>query len=99
MKVPSGKTASGKSTGKTGKDSMSDLQAMADEAIKFIENKAMNMDKAQLAKYVGIAVLAFYGLRRSNILGSIAMSIVTGMVAKYVQDKMEGTAPASPSAN
>jgi hypothetical protein len=66
-----------------------DLQSMAEEVIKYIETQAKNIDKATLAKYAGIAVLVIYGLRKSNVLGSLVLSIITGVVTKYVSDQME----------
>jgi hypothetical protein len=95
MKKSSSKTSGSKSSAHAAPDL--DLQAMAEEVIKYIEDKAKNIDKATLAKYVGVAILVLYGLRKSNILGSLAMSVITGMVAKYVSDMMEGKAEASTS--
>jgi hypothetical protein len=67
-----------------------DLQQMAQEVIKYIETHAKKLDKATLAKYAGIAVLVIYGLRKSNVLGSLALSLITGLVTKYVSEQMDG---------
>jgi hypothetical protein len=83
-----------KSTGKNSKTNgaTAELQNLAEEVIKYIETQAKDLDAATLAKYAGIAVLVIYGLRKSNVLGSIAISIVTGIITKYLSDQMQGEA-------
>jgi hypothetical protein len=89
MKTSSAK-ANTSSRKKSSSTSTEDLQSMAEEVIKYIETHAKKLDKATLAKYAGIAVLVIYGLRKSNVLGSLALSLVTGMVTKYITDQIQG---------
>jgi hypothetical protein len=89
MKKSTAKTGTS-SRSKSNSESSNDLQSMAEEVIKYIEAQAKNIDKATLAKYAAIAVLVIYGLRRSNVLGSLALSLITGLVTKYISDQFEG---------
>jgi len=68
----------------------SDVHSTAQDVIRFLETKAKNMDKATLAKYIGVAVLVIYGIRKSNILGGITLSLLTGIVTKFMADKGAG---------
>ena len=70
----------------------SDVHSMADTVISYLGEQAKNMDKATLAKYVAIAVLVIYGIRKSNVLGSLAISLITGIVSKYLAERFEGHA-------
>lgn len=69
---------------------VSDLQSRAEEIIKFLEGHAKKIDKTTLAKYVAIAALVIYGIRRSNVLGSLTISLLTGAITKFMADKIEG---------
>ncbi|HLP21387.1 MAG TPA: hypothetical protein VK174_13840 [Chitinophagales bacterium] len=67
-----------------------DVHSMADTIVSYLGEQAKNMDKATLAKYVAIAVLVIYGIRKSNVLGSLAISLITGIVSKYLAERFEG---------
>ncbi|HLP52180.1 MAG TPA: hypothetical protein VK154_14925 [Chitinophagales bacterium] len=69
-----------------------DVQSIADTVVSYLGEQAKNMDKATLAKYVAIAVLVIYGIRKSNVLGSLAISLITGVVSKYLAERFEGHA-------
>lgn len=45
-----------------------------------------NIDKAQIAKYAGVAVLGIYGLSRKSLLGKIIVSGVVSLLAKQLLD-------------
>ena len=100
MEKTSAKTVSAKTSShrKSNSDTR-ELQERGENVIENLMKQAKDIDKTTLAKYAGLGVLAIFGLRKSPILRSIAMSIVTGMVAKYVADKIEGSPEPSPSAN
>lgn len=82
--ITSRQKAAGKAT--------SDIHSMADTVVSYLGEQAKNMDKATLAKYVAIAVLVIYGIRKSNVLGSLAISLITGVVSKYLAERFEGHA-------
>ena len=69
---------------------LSDVHVMAQDVIKYLETHAKKIDKATLAKYIAVAVLIIYGIRKSNVLGSIAISLITGVASKFMADRMEG---------
>lgn len=69
---------------------VSDIQTMAQNVVHYLEGHAKKIDKATLAKYVAVAVLVIYGIRKSNVLGSLAISLITGIVTKFMADKLDG---------
>ena len=68
---------------------VSDVHSTAETVVRFLESKAKKIDKTTLAKYVAVAVLVIYGIRKSNILGSLAISLVTGVMTKFMADTLE----------
>jgi|ERR1043165_3107833 hypothetical protein len=66
----------------------SEVHSTAENILGFLETKARNMDKLTIAKYTAVALLVIYGIRKSNVLGSLAVSVVTGVVSKFMADNM-----------
>lgn len=84
------KKATGKASSKAGAKPASEVHSMANDVIKYLESHAKNLDKATIAKYVAVAVIVLYGIRKSNILGGLSLSIITAIVSKFMADKFEG---------
>ena len=59
---------------------------MVDRVLASIKDADGNIDKAQIAKYAGVAVLGIYGLSRKSLLGKIIVSGVVSLLAKQLLD-------------
>ena len=66
-----------------------DIADKAKAVLTFIEEQGIKIDKASLAKYIVLAMAIVYGIRKSNVLGSITVSLITGLITKLLADKLE----------
>lgn len=66
----------------------SDTQSAVKNVADYVLLNAKKLDKETIAKYVGIALLVIYGIRKSNVVGSLILSIVTGLVTKFMSEKL-----------
>jgi len=73
---------------KTVQKEAKDLEEKGKEVLKYIEQHFHAMDKETMVKYIPIALLALYGISKSNVLRSLLVSIAIGLIAKYVEDKL-----------
>lgn len=69
-----------------GEPSRSKISQVIDRVMALVKDADGNLDKAQIAKYAGIAVLGIYGLSRKSILGKILISGVVSLLAKQLLD-------------
>jgi hypothetical protein len=56
------------------------------KAMKYLEDKVKDIDKAQLAKYAAVGVLLLAGLRKSGFIGGLAVTIAAGVITKYIAE-------------
>ncbi|MBS1612197.1 MAG: hypothetical protein JST49_05200 [Bacteroidetes bacterium] len=64
----------------------SKISLVVDRVLASIKDADGNIDKAQIAKYAGVAVLGIYGLSRKSLLGKIIVSGVVSLLAKQLLD-------------
>ncbi len=64
------------------------IEDMARQVYAYIKEYTGQMDKKTLAKYVAVATLVVFGLRKNNFLGRLVVSAAAGMVAKYILEKV-----------
>ena len=64
----------------------SKISQVVDRVLASIKDADGNIDKAQIAKYAGVAVLGIYGLSRKSLLGKIIVSGVVSLLAKQLLD-------------
>jgi hypothetical protein len=67
-----------------------DFEKMGRDVLKYLETHFANLDKADITKYVAVALVVLYGVRRSSILSSVAVSLITALVAKFLAEQIEG---------
>lgn len=64
----------------------SKIGLVIDRVMASIQDADGNLDKAQIAKYAGVAVLGIYGLSRTSLLGKVIISGVVSLLAKQLLD-------------
>lgn len=64
----------------------SKIGLVIDRVMASIQDADGNLDKAQIAKYAGVAVLGIYGLSRTSLLGKVIVSGVVSLLAKQLLD-------------
>ena len=69
-----------------GEPGRSKISQVVDRVLASVKDADGNIDKAQIAKYAGIAVLVIYGLSRKSLLGKIIVSGVVSLLAKQLLD-------------
>lgn len=83
-------TISGTKTRNAGaKSRKADHQTMQDKVLGYINSNVKNIDKTQLAMYVGVALLVIYGIRKSNLMGSLTISLITAAISKFFAAELE----------
>lgn len=60
------------------------LEDMTQKVTDYLYEHVRNIDKATLLKYAGIALLVFYGIRKSNILSGIAITLISGLITNLL---------------
>ncbi len=60
------------------------IESMIEKVADYLYAHAKTVDKATLLKYAGIAILVFYGLRKSNLLSGIAITLITGVITNLI---------------
>ncbi len=76
-----------------------DMSEVAQQVLDYIETHTKKIDKTTLIKYIGLALVVIYGIRKSNILSSLAISIITGLVTKLLAERFEEENGESPFAS
>ena len=66
-----------------------DAKEVASKVISYLEEHFENFDKKSLLKFIPIAILLIYGIRKSNFLLSMILPIATGLITKYFSDRSE----------
>lgn len=69
-----------------GEPGRSKISQVVDRVLASVKDADGNIDKAQIAKYAGVAVLGIYGLSRKSLLGKIIVSGVVSLLAKQLLD-------------
>lgn len=67
------------------------IEPLVEKLTDYLYQHAKNIDKATLLKYVGIAILVIYGLRKSNLLSGIAITLISGLVANLISSGGESS--------
>jgi|GEM_PF-5031894 len=66
-----------------------DIKKIAQKVMDYINGEEASADKETILKYVSVAILAIYGVRKGGLIGGLLLSAATGLVAKYVQESIK----------
>ena len=84
---PKARTSLKSKAGKKKAQSQPNAKQVASKVISYMEEHFENFDKKSLIKFIPVAILLIYGIRKSNFLLSMILPIATGIIAKYSSER------------
>jgi hypothetical protein len=63
-----------------------DIKKIAQRVMDYIKDENGSLDREAILKYVSVAIVAIYGVRKGGIIGGLLVSAAAGLVAKYVTE-------------
>ncbi len=68
-----------------------DIKKIAQKVKDYIKGESGTFDQETIVKYISVAIVAIYGIRKGGLIGSLLLSVAAGLVTKYLLET-EGAA-------